>query len=72
MRTITLKTNHTDLNAFRAYGIYERRQTIEQFFETYGDTISYEEAYRRNSCSTIIGVNEIEEIAFVGESKNIL
>lgn len=80
--TITLKTNRTELNAFQVYCIYKQRQAIEQFFKTYGDTMSYESSYMRNSCteetwlflnhlSSIIGVNAIEEIASIGESKNI-
>lgn len=82
MGTITLKTNRTDLNAFQVYSIYKQRQSIEQFFKTYGDTMSYEASYMRNNyteeawlflnhLSTIIGVNVIEEIASIGEVKNI-
>lgn len=82
MGTITLKTNRTDLNAFQVYSIYKQRQAIEQFFKTYGDTMSYESSYMRNNyteeawlflnhLSTIIGVNAIEEIASIGESQNI-
>ena len=82
MGTITLKTNRTELNAFQVYSIYKQRQAIEQFFKTYGDTMSYEASYMRsnyteeawlflNHLSSIIGVNAIEEIASVEESKNI-
>lgn len=82
MGTITLKTNRTELNAFQVYSIYKQRQAIEQFFKTYGDTMSYEASYMRNNyteeawlflnhLSTIIGVNAIEEIASIGEAKNI-
>lgn len=82
MGTITLKTNRTELNAFQVYSIYKQRQAIEQFFKTYGDTMSYEASYMRNNyteeawlflnhLSSIIGVNAIEEIASIGESKNI-
>lgn len=82
MGTITLKTNRTDLNAFQIYSIYKQREAIEQFFKTYGDTMSYEASYMRNNyteeawlflnhLSSIIGVNAIEEIASIGESKNI-
>ena len=82
MGTITLKTNRTDLNAFQVYSIYKQREAIEQFFKTYGDTMSYEASYMRNNyteeawlflnhLSSIIGVNAIEEIASIGESKNI-
>ncbi len=82
MGTITLKTNRTDLNAFQVYSIYKQRQAIEQFFKMYGDTMSYEASYMRNNyteeawlflnhLSTIVGVNALEEIASIGESKNI-
>ena len=82
MGTMTLKTNRKDLNAFQVYSIYKQRQAIEQFFKTYGDTMSYEASYMRNNyaeeawlflnhLSSIIGVNAIEEIASIGESKNI-
>lgn len=82
MGTITLKTNRTELNAFQVYSIYKQRQAIEQFFKTYGDTMSYEASYMRNNyteeawlflnhLSSIIGISAIEEIASIGESKNI-
>lgn len=82
MGTITLETNQTELNAFQIYSIYKQRQAIEQFFKTYGDTMFYEASYMRNNyteeawlflnhLSSIIGVNAIEEIASIGESKNI-
>lgn len=82
MGTITLKTNRTDLNSFQIYSIYKQRQAIEQFFKTYGDTMFYEASYMRNNyteeawlflnhLSSIIGVNAIEEIASIGESRNI-
>lgn len=82
MGTITLRTNRTDLNAFQVYSIYKQRQAIEQFFKTYGDTMSYEASYMRNNyteeawlflnhLSTLICVNAIEETASIGEAKNI-
>ncbi len=82
METITLKTNRTELNAFQVYSIYKQRQAIEHFFKTYGDTMSCEASYMRNNytekawlflnhLSNIIGVNAIEEIGSIGESKNI-
>ena len=80
--TITVKTNRTDLNSFQVYSIYKQRQAIEQFFKTYGDTMEYESSYMRNSyteeawlflnhLSSVLGVNAIEEIAAIGESKNL-
>ena len=82
MGTITLKTNRTDLNCFQIYSIFKQRQAVEQFFKTYGDTMDYDASYMRNNyseeawlflnhLSSILGVNTIEEIASVGESKNI-
>lgn len=32
-----------DLNVFQVYSIYKQRQAIEQFFKTYGDTMSYKD-----------------------------
>lgn len=82
MGTITLKTNRTDLNSFQVYSIYKQRQAIEQFFKTYGNTLSHEASYMRNNyteeawlflnhLSASIAVNIIEEIASIGEAKNI-
>ena len=82
MGTITIKTNCTNLNCFQVYCIYKQRQTIEQFFKTYGDTMEQEASYMRdnyseeawlflNHLSGIIGVEAIEHIASIGESKNI-
>lgn len=82
MGTITIKTNRTDLNSFQVYCIYKQRQAVEQFFKTYGDTMSFESSYMRdnyseeawlflNHLSSIISINAIEEIASIKESKNI-
>ena len=82
MGTITLKTNRTDLNCFQIYSIYKQRQAVEQFFKTYSGTMDQEASYMRNNyaeeawlflnhLSAILGVDAIEEIAAVGESKNI-
>lgn len=80
--TITIKTNRKDLNAVQVYCIYKQRQSIEQFFKTYGDTMEFEASYMRNNyceeawlflnhLSSIISINMIEDIAAIGESKNI-
>ena len=82
MGTITLKTNCTNLNCFQVYSIYKQRQAVEQFFKTYGDTMENEASYMRdnyseeawlflNHLSGMIGVDAIEHIASIGESKNI-
>ena len=36
MGTVTLRTNRTDLNSHQVYRTYKQRQSIEQFFKTYG------------------------------------
>ena len=82
MGTLTLKTNRTDLNSFQVYSIFKQRQAIEQFFKTYSDTMDYEASYMGNNyseeawlflnhLSSILGVDAIENIARIGESKNI-
>lgn len=47
MGTVSIRTNQTQLNSSQVYGIYKRRQAIEQFFKTYGDTLSFEASYMR-------------------------
>lgn len=80
--TITIKTTRTDLDEIEIYTMYKRRQEIEQFFKTYGDTLEFDASYMQNNysqeawlflnhLSSIIGVRIIEEIASIGESKNI-
>lgn len=82
MGTITVKTNRKELNSFQVYCIYKQRQAVEQFFKTYGDTMSFESSYMRdnyseeawlflNHLSSIICINAIEEIASIKESKNV-
>lgn len=82
MGTITIKTNRTDLNGYQAYSIYKQRQAVEQFFKTYSYTMDYEAYYMRNNyseeawlflnhLSACIGVDAIERIASIGESKNV-
>ena len=82
MGTITLKTNCENLNCFQVNSIYKQRQAVEQFFKTYGDTMENETSYMRdnyseeawlflNHLSGMVGVDAIEHIASIGESKNI-
>lgn len=80
--TITVKTNRKELNSFQVYCIYKQRQAVEQFFKTYGDTMSFESSYMRdnyseeawlflNHLSSIICISAIEEVASIKESKNV-
>ena len=82
MGTITIQTNRTDLNSEQVYIIWKQRQNIEQYFKTYDDTMDCEASYMRNNnaeeawlflnhLSSTIGIQAIEEIAGIGESKNI-
>ena len=82
MGTVTIRTNRLDLNAQQVYEIYKQRQEIEQFFKTYGDTMEFEASYMRNTTtqeawfflnhlSSMIGTGLIQEIAHLGESKNV-
>lgn len=82
MGTITIQTNRTDLNSEQVYAVWKQRQNIEQYFKTYDDTMDCEASYMRgndaeeawlflNHLSSTIGINTIEEIAGIGESKNI-
>lgn len=80
--TISIKTNRTELNSRQIYSIYKQRQAIEQFFKTYDNTLGYDSSYMRNDNSLeawlfinhicmMMGMNAIEEISNIGESKNI-
>lgn len=82
MGTVTIRTNRLDLNAQQVYEIYKQRQEIEQFFKTYGDTMEFEASYMRNTTtqeawlflnhlSSMIGIGLIQEIAHLGQSKNV-
>lgn len=82
MGTVTLRTNRTDLNAEQVYRIYKQRQTIEQFFKTYDDTLEFDSSYMRNNytkeawlflnhLSACITVDAIEEIGRLEQTKNI-
>ncbi len=80
--TITIKTNNKSLNSFQVYSIYKQRQTIEQFFKTYADTMEFEASYMKdnyceeawlflNHLSSILSIRILEEISAIGEEKNI-
>lgn len=80
--TITIKTNRKEMNARQVYAIYKQRQAIEQFFKTYDNTLGYDSSYMSNDYSfeawlfinhlcMMMGMNAIEEISNMGESKNI-
>ena len=80
--TITIKTNNKSLNAFQVYSIYKQRQTIEQFFKAYADTMEFEASYMKdnyceeawlflNHLSSILSIRILETISAIGEEKNI-
>ena len=82
MGTVTIRTNRLDLNAQQVYEVYKQRQEIEQFFKTYSDTMEFEASYMRNTTtqeawlflnhlSSMIGIGLIQEIAHIGQSKNV-
>ncbi len=62
--------------------MYKQRQKIEQFFKTYGDTLDFESSYMRsdhameawlflNHLSSKMAISAIEEIGYLGKSKEI-
>lgn len=82
MGTFTVRTNRTELSAQEVYEVYKQRQSIEQFFKTYGDSLNFEASYMRNTdhqeawlflnhISSIIGMDALNDIAGIGENKNI-
>ena len=82
MGTVTIRTNRTDLNCMQVYRVYKQRQTIEQFFRTYGASLDFEASYMRtqatqeawlflNHLSSMMGMNCITDIAAMNEDKNI-
>jgi transposase len=82
MGTLSIKTNRKELNAHQVYAIYKQRQAIEQYFKTYGDTMSYDDSYPRsnesfegwlflNHLSLMMTVDAIEEIFLHGKEKDI-
>ena len=82
MGTVTIRTNHTELNSERVYRIYKQRQNIEQFFRTYGMTLDFDASYMRNQTSqeawlflnhlsSMMGMDCITSIAEIGEDKTL-
>ena len=81
MGTVTIRTNRTDLNCMQVYRVYKQRQTIEQFFRTYGASLDFEASYMRtqatqeawlflNHLSSMMGMDCITDIAAMNEDKN--
>lgn len=82
MGTFSIRTNRKDLSGEDVYRIYKRRQAIEQFFKTYGETLEFEASYMRsrtsqeawlflNHLSAQLGMASLEEIEATGEKKNV-
>ena len=74
MGTVTIRTNRKELNSAQVYQIYKRRQAIEQFFKTYGDSLDFEASYMRskttqeawlflNHLSAMIGMDCLNSIS---------
>ena len=82
MGTIAIRTNRVDLNSQQVYRTYKQRQTIEQFFRTYGASLNFDASYMRNRISqeawlflnhlsATMAMDCIADIARIGEVKNI-
>jgi transposase len=81
MGTMSIKTNRTDLNAQQVYAIYKQRQSIEQYFKTYGDTMRYDDSCLRhnesleawlflNHLSLMLTMDAIDDIYSCGKDKD--
>ena len=82
MGTVTLRTNRTDLNSHQVYRTYKQRQSIEQFFKTYGASLDFDASYIRdrisqeawlflNHLSATMAMDCMADITRIGEDKNI-
>ena len=82
MGTIAIRTNRVDLNSQQVYRTYKQRQTIEQFFRTYGASLNFDASYMRNRISqeawlflnhlsATMAMDCIADIARIGEDKNM-
>lgn len=80
--TVTLRTNRTDLNSHQVYRTYKQRQSIEQFFKTYGASLDFDASYMRdrisqeawlflNHLSATMAMDCMADITRIGEDKNI-
>lgn len=80
--TIALRTNDKDLNAIQVYGLYKKRQAIEEFFKVYDDSLDFNSSYMRdnyteeawlflNHLSSIMAFNALDEIYLRGKSKSV-
>lgn len=82
MGSLTIRTNRTDLNAMQIYHIYKQRQSIEDFFKLYDNSLDFDSSYMRSQrteeswlflnhvCGQIC-TSCIEEIYSFGEDKYI-
>ena len=82
MGIVTIRTNRKELNSAQVYQIYKRRQAIEQFFKTYGDSLDFEASYMRskttqeawlflNHLSAMIGMDCLNSISMAGCEKEV-
>lgn len=80
--TIALRTNDKNLNGAQVYNLYKRRESIEDFFKTYDNSLDFSASYMRNiyseegwlflnHLSAIIGFDILDEIYADGKTNDI-
>ena len=80
--TLTLKTNDLKLNGAQVYGLYKRRQAIEEFFKIYDDSLDFSSSYMRdnyteeawlflNHLSSIMAFDIIDKLYYTDKLKSV-
>lgn len=80
--TITMRTNNQELTGVQAYTLYKGRNSIEEFFKSYDNSLDFSASYMRNNYSedgwlffnhlaAIMAFDILDEIYSSGQTKNV-
>ncbi len=80
--TITIRTNNQKLSGIQVYTMYKGRNSIEEFFKSYDNSLDFSSSYMRNNYSedgwlffnhlaAIMAFDILDEIYSSGQTKNI-
>lgn len=80
--TITIRTNNQSLSGIQVYTMYKGRNSIEDFFKSYDNSLDFSTSYMRNNYSedgwlffnhlaSIMAFDILDEIYSSGQTKNV-
>ena len=80
--TITIRTNNKSLTGIQVYTMYKGRNSIEEFFKSYDNSLDFSASYMRNNysedgwlffnhLSSIMAFDILDEIYSSGQTKNV-